>query len=170
MTDVMQGVAAGDARPAAASGIVDMDLAECFELLASQRLGILAMADGDQPYAIPMFYGFDGAAVYLGISEGRKTRALDANPRLCLTVTEVGPGESWRAVVVSGQASWVTDGEERLSAIEVLMAHNRRFTPARESPGVASANAGGGAAPPRRHSGGRLMRIAQATITGRAKR
>lgn len=169
MTDVMQDVAAGDARPAAASGIVEMELAECLELLASQRLGILATVDGDEPYAIPMFYGFDGAAVYLGISEGRKTRALDANPRLCLTVTEVGPGESWRAVVVAGRASWVTDGEERLSAIEVLMAHNRRFTPPREVPSPVSAPASAGASP-RRHAGGRLMRIAHATITGRAKR
>ena len=167
MTDVMQEVAPTDVRPAEAGGIVEMDQTECLELLASQRLGVLATVDGDEPYAIPMFYGFDGAAVYLGISEGRKTRALDANPKLCLTVTEVGPGESWRAVVVAGRASWVTDGEERLSAIEVLMSHNRRFSTPRA---VATSESGAPSARPRRHSPGRLMRIATATITGRAKR
>ena len=168
MTDMMHDVARGDARPAAASGIVEMDQTECLELLATQRLGILATVDGDEPYAIPMFYGFDGASVYLGISEGRKTRVLDTNPKLCLTVTEVGPGEAWRAVVVAGRASWVTGGEERLSAIDVLMSHNRRFAPPREA--TPAGNGAPSAPPPRRHSGGRLMRIADATITGRARR
>ena len=168
MPDVMHEVAHADARPATASAMVELGQAECLELLASQRLGVLATVDGDEPYAIPMFYGFDGAAVYLGISEGRKTRALDANPRLCLTVTEVGPGEAWRAVVVAGRAAWVNDAEERLLAVDVLMAHNRRFASPRD--GKSASAASPGAPPPRRHSAGRLMRIADATITGRAKR
>lgn len=151
------------------SDLTPLSPAECAELLATQRLCVLSTADDGQPYAVPMFYGWDGAVLYIGISEGRKTEVLDANPRLCVTVTEVGAGQSWRSVLVSGRAEWVTDAAERARAIEVLMAHNRRFTPSREVPSPASAPASAGASP-RRHTGGRLMRIAHATITGRAKR
>lgn len=165
MTDDREGSTGAGAPGASGSGIVELGRAECLELLESQRLCILATADADEPYAIPMFYGFDGAEVFLGISEGRKTRILDANPKVCLTVTEVGPGDGWRAVVVSGRAAWITGEEDRRAAIGVLMAHNRRFASARPP-----ADAAGGSAPPRRHNAGRLMRVADATITGRAKR
>lgn len=158
-----QGTAGGGRSPIG-TGMVELQRAECLELLASQRLCVLSTADGAEPYAVPLFYGWDGAEVYLGISEGRKTRVLDANPRVCVTVTEVGPGDGWRAVMVAGRAAWITGDDERREAIAVLMAHNRRFTsprPPGESPP---------AAPARRHGGGRLLRITDATITGRAKR
>lgn len=165
---------AGEAAPSSSGGaargpnpgaIVEMDRAECAEVLARQRLCVLAATDGEQPYAVPMFYGFDGTTVYVGISEGRKTQLLDRNPRLCFTVSEVGPGDSWRSVVVLGRAAWITDPEQRAEAIQVLMRHNRR--PERQTAASPPAE---GAPPPRRHSGGRMLRIEDAQITGRAKR
>lgn len=154
-----------------AAAIEELGTMECRELLAAQRLGVVSMTDGFEPYGVPMFYGFDPESgdLYLGISEGRKTRLLDANPRMSVTVVEVGPGEGWRSVIVSGRAEWVQEGEGRQKAIQVLMAHNRKF------------RAGGPAtAPPppagevkmheRNHAGGRMLRIAGATMTGRARR
>ncbi|MGI8548139.1 MAG: pyridoxamine 5'-phosphate oxidase family protein [Gemmatimonadaceae bacterium] len=143
-------------------GIVTLDDAECREILTRQRMCVLATADGDQPYAVPVFYGFDGATVYLGIAEGRKSQVLDMNPRLCVTIAEVGPGDSWRSVLVIGRAEWIEDGPERTEAIRVMMEHNRR--PERQIKTGASA-----AASPQRHRRGRMLRIADAQITGRAK-
>ena len=145
------------------TGIVSLDEAECRAILRDQRLCVLAVTDGDLPYAIPLFYGFDGDAIWLGVAEGRKTQLLDRNSRLCLSVNEVGPGDSWRSVLVTGRAAWVTDAEERAKGVQVLMQHNRR----RDRPVTQPAE---GTAPRRRHSGGRIIRVVEAVITGRARR
>lgn len=146
-------------------GIVTLDERECREVLTRQRLCVLATTDGDQPYAVPIFYGFDGTTVYLGIAEGRKTHVLDINPRLCVTIAETGPGDGWRSVIVVGRAEWITEPAERAEAIKVMMEHNRRperqtKTAPQPSPLTAS---------PRRHQSGRMLRIAEAEISGRAK-
>lgn len=151
-------------------GIVELDDAECNEILRRQRLCVLATADGDQPYAVPIFYGFDGATIYLGIAEGRKTQVLESNPRLCITIAEVGPGDSWRSVLVMGRAEWIVDGPERTEAIRVMMEHNRR--PERQLQSAMASPTSAGQTPqasPQRHRKGRMLRIADAQITGRAK-
>ncbi len=158
-------------QPPGAAAIAVLSAAECHDVLGAQRLGVVCMSDGGEPYAVPMFYGFDPASgdLYVGISEGRKTRVLDANPRVSVTVTEVGPGEGWRSVIVSGRAEWVQEGDGRQKAIQVLMAHNRKF----RAPGAAPAPpapAGEVKMHQRNHAGGRMLRIADATITGRARR
>jgi nitroimidazol reductase NimA-like FMN-containing flavoprotein (pyridoxamine 5'-phosphate oxidase superfamily) len=150
------------------NAIIELDRAECLEVLANERLCIMALTDGEQPYAIPVFYGFDGESVWLGISEGRKTALLDRNARVCVSVNQVGPGDAWRSVMVSGTARFISDPEERKRGIEVLMAHNRKFA---KPAAAGSSGEGAAAAPPqRRHSGGRMLVIAEAVVTGRAKR
>ena len=130
---------------------------ECRAVLERQRLCVVSVVDGDSPYAVPVFYGYDGATLYLGTSEGRKTRALDANSRVYVLVTEVGPGDAWRSVAVAGRARTLTSAVERQQAIDVLIAHNQRI---RTLAGSASSQ-------PRRRSGGRLLRIDDPTLTGR---
>jgi nitroimidazol reductase NimA-like FMN-containing flavoprotein (pyridoxamine 5'-phosphate oxidase superfamily) len=159
-------VPSGTAPVARATGIVDLDLAECHAVLVEERLCTMAVVDGDEPYAVPLFYGFDGARVFLGISEGRKTRVLDANPRVCLSVTQLGTGDAWRSVQIRGRVASVTDAAERARGVQVLMAHNRR--PERAA-AAANDSASGEPAKPR-HSGGRILVVEDAVITGRAKR
>ena len=150
----------------AENNIVSLDLNECREILREQRLCVLAMTDGDAPYAIPLFYGFDGESVWLGIAEGRKTELLDRNPRLCISVNDVGPGDAWRSVLVTGRAAWVTEPEQRAKGIQVLMQHNRRRDRAVTQAQAAAAST----QRRRRHSGGRIMVVVDAVITGRARR
>lgn len=147
-------------------GIVALDAAQCREILTRQRLCVLATSDADQPYAVPIFYGFDGTTVFLGIAEGRKTAVLDRNPRLCITVAETGPGDSWRSVLVMGRAEWITEPGERADAIRVMMEHNRRPERQPERPDTTADSA---PASPRRHQRGRMLRVADARITGRAR-
>src|SRR5262249_54026349 len=97
--------------------IVPLGEAECRAVLERQRLCVGSVADGGEPYAVPVFYGFDGATLYLGTSEGRKTRALDANSRVYVLVTEVGPGDAWRSVAIAGRARTLTTETERQRAI-----------------------------------------------------
>jgi len=143
---------------ASARGIVPLCDAECRAVLERQRLCVVSVVDGEEPYAVPVFYGFDGQTLYLGVAEGRKTRALDVSARVYIVVTEVGPGDAWRSVAIAGRARTLVDAAERQAAIDVLIAHNRRVRasdPPRDTP------------PPRR-AGGRLLRIEDAVVTGRA--
>ena len=119
---------------------------------------VVSMVDGDEPYAVPVFYGYDGDALYLGVAEGRKTRVLDANRRVYIVVTEVGPGDAWRSVTAAGVARSLTDSVERQQAIDVLVSHNRRVRALQGSPEVS----------PRRRSGGRVLRIDSPRLSGRA--
>ena len=153
----------------AASGIVALSEAECHALLLGQRLCVLAAVDGDVPYAVPMFYGFDAGsgALYLGISEGRKTRVLDDNARVALTVCTVGPGDAWASVMVAGRAETVVEPAARAAGVQVLMAHNRRLRDAAAAP---PPPVDAPPSPARRHSGGRIVRVVDAVLTGRAKR
>lgn len=151
----------------ALAAIEPLSLDECHALLARHRLCTMSLVDGDEPYAVPLFYGFDGATLHLGLAEGRKTRVLDANRRVCVTVTEVGPGDAWASVMVSGDGEWL-EGEERDGSVKVLMDHNRRIR-------AAAIEALGGEppappAPQRRHAGGRILRVRNPVISGRARR
>ena len=127
-------------------------------LLRSQRLCVLSLVDGSCPYAVPVFYGLDGTDVLLGISEGRKTRILDANPNVCLTVTEVRSDGFWQSAQIVGIAATVTEEADRQSAIGALMAHNRAL--------------GGGPAPASgpRPLVGRIVRLANGVVSGRMKK
>ena len=143
---------------------------ECHALLGRHRLCTMSVVDGDEPYAVPLFYGFDGTTLHLGLAEGRKTRVLDANPRVCITVTEVGPGDAWASVLVTGTAEWI-DGAGREESVRVLIEHNRRIRAAAAvAEGSAEAMGGQPAAPPRRHAGGRILRVRDPRITGRTRR
>ena len=139
--------------------------AECRALLHRQRLCVVSVVDGEQPYAVPVFYGFDGETIYLGVMEGRKTRALDANAYVCIVVTEVAPDDTWRSVIVEGVARGLMDAAEREAAARVLIAHNRRVA-GRSTPGDQT-----DADPARRrHPGGRMLRVDRPRISGREKR
>jgi nitroimidazol reductase NimA-like FMN-containing flavoprotein (pyridoxamine 5'-phosphate oxidase superfamily) len=70
----------------------------------------------------------------------------------------VGPGDAWRSVAIAGRARTLVDAAERQAAIDVLVAHNRR---------VRSSDPPRDGAPPRR-TGGRVLRIEDAVVTGRA--
>lgn len=146
---------------AAPNPIVALDAAECHEVLARNRMCVLAVADGGEPYAVPVYYGYDGTTLYLGLAEGRKTALLDRNSRVCVVVAEPGAGDAWCSVVVAGEAVELRDPDARAHGMRVLSEHNRRagYVPP-----------AGRATPARRPTGGRIVRIAGPAITGRARR
>jgi len=135
-----------------------MDDAECREVLESQRVCVVSLVDGDEPYAVPVFYGLDTNALVLGLSEGRKTRAMDRNPHVCVTIVETRADGFWRSVQVSGVARSLTSDSDRAAAIEVLKAHNRRL-----------GHAAPAASEHRPVAPGRLVRVDATHVTGRAR-
>jgi DNA-binding MarR family transcriptional regulator/nitroimidazol reductase NimA-like FMN-containing flavoprotein (pyridoxamine 5'-phosphate oxidase superfamily) len=102
---------------------------QCAMVLRTIGWGVIAVAepsrDGAVPIAVPTTYAYDGAQVYVAMSAGRKRNALDKNPRLCLTITDVHSFESWRSVALIGKARWITDDGERARAISAFVAQRR---------------------------------------------
>lgn len=102
-----------------ASEVLDED--EVAALLERNWWGTLATAADDRPYAVPVVYGWDGRHFYVANTPGRKVRALEKNPAVCLTVVEVeGRGRSWRSVVVEGRAEPVSRPRGYLVALQAL--------------------------------------------------
>ncbi|HEY0997929.1 MAG TPA: pyridoxamine 5'-phosphate oxidase family protein [Gemmatimonadaceae bacterium] len=155
----------------------EMPIEACHALLREGRVGMLAMMSEEGPYAIPMAYGWDGAELWIGVSEGLKTRLLDADPRCALTVWVADGRDSWRSVIVAGTAYWAATPEERMRGGEALRRqHGGGAAAPPPGPPPASVDtpaAGGGApaSPPTkgRFSGGRMLLVRDARITGRAK-
>jgi DNA-binding MarR family transcriptional regulator/nitroimidazol reductase NimA-like FMN-containing flavoprotein (pyridoxamine 5'-phosphate oxidase superfamily) len=103
---------------------------ECAAVLRSGEWGVVAVAelalDGAVPVAVPTAYAFDGTRLYLAMSDGRKLRALERNPHLCLNVTDARSLDDWRSVTVIGRARWITTDAEREAAASAFLRQSFR--------------------------------------------
>lgn len=98
-----------------------LDGAECLRILAATGWGVLAMVDElARPYAVPVGYAWDGTALYVATTPGRKLRALEQNPRAALTLVSTSPQDQWHSLVVEATVHWVDDPQERMRAIRAF--------------------------------------------------
>jgi PPOX class probable F420-dependent enzyme len=100
-------------------------------LLREARVARLGTADrGARPLVIPVCFAFDGRHVYTAIDakpkrnrELRRLRNIAENPRSSLVVDHWD--EDWTRlmwVLVEGRAEIITEGAERVRALELLLA------------------------------------------------
>lgn len=85
-------------------------------------IGTLAMVDDEQPYAIPMSFGYDADQMVFpmqwgGGYESRKSQVIDSNPNVCLTVSEQDTDDEaiWRSVVVTGEIYEIQENDREQS-------------------------------------------------------
>lgn len=112
------------------------DINEITEILEKSKVVHVGMIDGDEPYVVPMNYGYtfeDGKlTIYLhGARRGRKIDVLKANPKvfyeMCCDITpfegEVACkyGITYASIMGRGMATLVEDVEEKKSALALLM-------------------------------------------------
>ena len=112
------------------------DINEIIEILDKSKVVHVGMIDGDEPYVVPMNYGYileDGKPViYLhGARRGRKIDAIKANPKvfyeMCCDITpfegEVACkyGITYASIMGRGLATLVEDVEEKKKALSILM-------------------------------------------------
>lgn len=94
--------------------------------------GFLGLADGHEPYVVPLNFVWWNGAIYVhGAEEGRKMEMLKRNARVCFTVSEnfgtmVHPvpaktDTGYMSVMVFGEASIVSDLEEATAAMQQLL-------------------------------------------------
>jgi len=104
------------------------------EILHKAPVCHLAMSDKDQPYVVPLNFGYHDNALYFHCAqEGRKLDILKRNNRVCFEVDvdhELVHGVSaceWgmkgRSVVGIGKACLIDDAVGKQQALDIIMKH-----------------------------------------------
>ena len=94
----------------------------------------IALAANDEPYLVPMNFGYRDGCLYLhSAPAGRKIDLLRQNNRVCFEVEtdcELSPsskackwGVKYRSVIGFGRASFVDGPKEKVAALDILMGH-----------------------------------------------
>ena len=112
------------------------DMNEIVKILDNSKVVHIGMIDGDEPYVVPMNYGYtliDGElTLYLhGARSGRKLDVLRANPKVFIEIDtdlvsfegEVACkyGMSYSSIMGEGIAEIVEDAEGKKQALSILM-------------------------------------------------
>lgn len=116
------------------------------EIIKKARVVHLGMVDGNKPYIVPMHYGYiyenGGLTLYLhGATEGRKYDVIAANPNVFIEIdtdmvmTSGGEipceyGADYACIMGDGTASILTDIDEKIAGLELIMKNQtgRDFT------------------------------------------
>lgn len=92
---------------------VELDSEEIDHLLGDGGVGVISFADENDPYSIPVSYGYDADAggLYVRLAfapESEKRRFVDDGRTASLVVTEETP-DGWQSVVAKGPLSEITE-------------------------------------------------------------
>ncbi len=108
------------------------DRSEIDAILHSAKVMHLALADNNVPFLVPVFYAYDGAAIYFhSAPTGRKVAILKHNNRVCFEVSvDHGVIESdqacdfeakHRTVIGCGKAVFVEDENAKVTALNMIV-------------------------------------------------
>lgn len=112
------------------------DLAEITEILDKSKVVHMGLCDGDQPYVVPMNYGYlmeDGElTLYVhGAKTGYKYDLIRKNPKVSFEMDcDVAPfegkvacqyGTTYSSIMGKGRAEIVEDVQEKMRALTILM-------------------------------------------------
>lgn len=109
------------------------DRAEIDAILYSAKLMRIALVDGDTPFLVPVFYAFDGTAIYFHSAKaGTKIEIMKRNNKVCFEIsTDHGIIENdiacdfeakHRTVIGLGKAAFIADEEEKIKVLDRIVA------------------------------------------------
>ncbi|HQX54280.1 MAG TPA: pyridoxamine 5'-phosphate oxidase family protein [Pyrinomonadaceae bacterium] len=110
--------------------VEELSRPQIVELLDRIDYGHLACSLNDLPYVIPVHFVHDNGEIFVYTTEGKKSRILSVNPRVCLQFEEVIDNQNWVSVIVDGEAARVTDHVERERILALIAEINPTLTPA----------------------------------------
>jgi len=105
------------------------------EIFRSAHICRIAMVDGDQPYIVPLNYGYAGNHLYFHCATaGRKLDLIRENPRVGFELEQEAAlikGElacdwatSYRSIIGQGSMEILSDFDEIQKGLEVIMRHH----------------------------------------------
>lgn len=92
-----------------------MDEEDVEYYLQAGEHGVLGLADGDDAYAIPLSYHYDGKRFLLRVShtpEGDKERFLETTDTATFACYEASTDESWSVLVRGSLHEWETEPDD----------------------------------------------------------
>jgi nitroimidazol reductase NimA-like FMN-containing flavoprotein (pyridoxamine 5'-phosphate oxidase superfamily) len=112
------------------------DRAEIDAILHETKVMHLALADNNIPFVVPVFFAYDGEALYFHSARaGSKIELLKKNPRVCFEISLAGGviesdsacdfEAQHRTAIGSGTATFIEDAAEKTTALNRIVA---RFT------------------------------------------
>jgi nitroimidazol reductase NimA-like FMN-containing flavoprotein (pyridoxamine 5'-phosphate oxidase superfamily) len=114
------------------------DIAEKLSILGKSKVFRLAMTQDDQPYVVPLNFGFEYTEGRLFLyfhcaQDGQKVDMLEKNNRVCFEVdgehrliageAACNYGFSYESVIGFGEAELLETNDEKIHALNVLMKH-----------------------------------------------
>jgi len=95
-----------------APGVGSMDQSEVISFIKDNPAGVLALVDGDKPYAVPLEHHFHGNTLTFITSprKGRKSNCIKNNPNACYVIYESrrkSPDKATpcRSVIIEGRVT-----------------------------------------------------------------
>ena len=109
-------------------------LAEIEEIIATAAVCRVAMVDGDQPYIVPLCFGYEDRTLYFHTGrKGKKIDVLKKNRNICFEFDEgcrvlaqanaCDWGMAYRSVIGYGKAFFVRSPDRKRKALDVIMRH-----------------------------------------------
>ncbi len=106
------------------------------EIFFNSQVCRIAFFDNDYPYIVPMNYGYKDNTLYMHCApEGRKIDLIKANNRVGFEIDDSyklikDPNISckwtseFRSIVGFGRLNFITDHNEKIEALDILMRHH----------------------------------------------
>ena len=108
---------------------------EIDEIIRSALVCRIAFADGDEPYVVPVSFGFDGESLFIHTAKtGRKLDFIRANNRVCFELegnislqTDDGDACNWtfafESVIGYGTTTELETAKDRAQGLNQIMLH-----------------------------------------------
>lgn len=90
-------------------------------ILRGNRFGVLSLSHAGDAYGLPLFYGYDGNAIYFHTLPGAKLRYIETTKEACFTVSVVHNLDEWSSVQAFGPIERVDGTPSALAALHALM-------------------------------------------------
>jgi nitroimidazol reductase NimA-like FMN-containing flavoprotein (pyridoxamine 5'-phosphate oxidase superfamily) len=94
------------------------------ELLERLIVGRIGCSIDNNVYVVPVSYAYDGNSIYVHTYDGMKVDAMRVNPNVCFEVDDYADMANWQSVIAWGKYEEITNAEDRLAAIRILLRRN----------------------------------------------
>ena len=100
---------------------------DCQAFLGGRRFGVMSLARQGDAYGLPLFYAYDGYAIFFHSRPGEKDGFLEQTNEGCFVVVEVRSDDDWTSVEARGPVSRVATNADADRAFKAIS--NNPFPP-----------------------------------------